>query len=204
MNCKEARPLIHDYLDGDLQEPTAVRLNDHLQTCSDCRLLMRQLEQADALLRSMPEGRPPAGLRDRVMDAVPPSVPKRSRLQWVKRHPAVSAAALFLLVMLGSYVTLWNQDTEMVVKGKDLQHIIIHGDSVIVPAGYTVKGDLFVENGRVEVDGKVDGNVTVVDGKLSLASTAYISGEVTSINRALDWIWYRMNQLFSDFTRISQ
>lgn len=204
MNCKEARTLIHEYLDGDLQGSTAVRLNDHLHACSDCRLLMKQLEQTDAFIRSMPSGKLPEGLKERVMDAVPISVQKRSWLQWIKRHPAVSVATLFILVMLGSYVTLWNQDTDMVVKGKDLEDIVIQGHTVIVPAGYTVKGDLFVENGKIEVDGQVDGNLTVVDGNLSLASTAYISGEVTSINRALDWIWYRMSQLFSDFTRTSE
>lgn len=204
MNCKEARPLIHEYLDGDLQGSTAVRLNQHLQSCSNCRRQMKQLEQTDVFIRSMPSGKFSEDLKDRVMDAVSITALKRSWLQWIKRHPAVSVATLFILVMLGSYVTLWNQDTDMVVKGKDLEDIVIQGDTVIVPAGYTVKGDLFVENGRIEVDGKVEGNLTVVDGNLSLASTAYISGEVTSINRALDWIWYRMSQLFSDFMRTSQ
>ncbi|MCY1462058.1 hypothetical protein D9M71_797900 [compost metagenome] len=82
----------------------------------------------------------------------------------------------------------------MVVSGEDLQQLIIEGNTVIVPAGVHYTGDLTVENGKIEVQGEVDGNVTVVDGSMVLASTGHIAGQSRTIDQALDWIWYKVTQ----------
>ncbi len=201
MNCKEAIPLIHEYLDGDLEAGRLQQLHSHLQSCGDCRLHMKQLEQTDALIRSAAGAEIPENLAERIMAAVPRPKTRIPVLSWIKRHPAVSVAAMFFVVMLGSYLSLWNQDTSLVVKGNDLEEVEIKGDTVVVPAGHKVHGDLFVEHGSLQVDGEVDGNLVVVDGRLNMASTAVISGQVTLIDKTLDWLWYRMNRWFVAFAQ---
>jgi hypothetical protein len=57
---------------------------------------------------------------------------------------------------------------------------------------------LTVENGKTQIYGDVQGNLTVIDGSLYQASTAHISGQVKSIDQAMDWIWYKITNMFSD------
>ena len=54
MNCKEALPLIHEYLDGDLQGSDSRLLKEHLIACQACHALFKQLEKTDALVRMLP------------------------------------------------------------------------------------------------------------------------------------------------------
>ncbi|GJM74590.1 hypothetical protein HMSSN036_68060 [Paenibacillus macerans] len=55
-----------------------------------------------------------------------------------------------------------------------------------------------IENGKAEIYGEVEGNLTVIDGTFYQASTAHISGQVKEIDRALDWIWYRITNTFTE------
>ncbi|MNO05927.1 Anti-sigma-W factor RsiW [compost metagenome] len=53
-----------------------------------------------------------------------------------------------------------------------------------------------MQNGEARVYGDVEGNVTVIDGSYYQASTAHIAGQVKSIDQTLDWIWYKVTDLF--------
>ncbi|HEX7057031.1 MAG TPA: polymer-forming cytoskeletal protein, partial [Bacilli bacterium] len=184
-------------LDGDIKSDQAGALREHLRNCRSCSDRLRQLEHAEALVRHMPTIEAPLELSERIMRAIPRNRAGRTLFGWVKKHPAAVAAAAFAVIMLVSYMSLWDKGTELVVKGGDLDQVEIRDDTVIVPAGHTVHGNLFVENGKIQVDGDVDGNLVVVDGQMYKASTANIAGDVTNINRALDWIWYRVNRFFA-------
>ncbi|MDT3427680.1 anti-sigma factor RsiW [Paenibacillus forsythiae] len=200
MECKLAVSMMHDYLDDDLPGQQQRDLKEHLLSCPDCRAKFKELEQTDMLLFSLMHQSP--GVSDdlvgRIMGALPPSRKERRFITWIKKHPALTAASVFLLVMLMSAVTLWKQDGQLVVKGSDLDQVVIQGDTVIVPSGKRVTGDLTVENGKAQVYGEVNGNVTVIDGSLYQASTAHISGQVKSIDQALSWFWYKVTNMFSD------
>ncbi|AIQ14612.1 zf-HC2 domain-containing protein [Paenibacillus durus] len=200
MECKLAVSMMHDYLDDDLPGQQQRDLKEHLLSCPDCRAKFKELEQTDMLLFSLMHQSPVVSddLVGRVMGALPPSKKERRFIAWIKKHPALTAASVFLLVMLMSSVTLWKQDGQLVVKGTDLDQVVIKGDTVIVPSGKRVSGDLTVENGKTQVYGEVNGNVTVIDGSLYQASTAHISGQVKSIDQALSWFWYKVTNMFSD------
>ena len=71
-----------------------------------------------------------------------------------------------MVVMLFSALNFWNQNNEMVVKGNNLDQIVIQGNTVIVPEGKSIAGDLTIENGTAQVYGDVNGNLTVIDGQL--------------------------------------
>ncbi|WP_068776760.1 zf-HC2 domain-containing protein [Paenibacillus sp. FJAT-26967] len=197
MNCKQALPLMHEYLDGDLQGSEALDLKQHLLTCPECHAIFRQMETTDALVRSIPAPVASNDLTDRIMGSLPPVKKRSPWIQWVRKHPAVSVAAVFLLTMAGSFGSMWNNNTELMVRGTDLDRVIIQGDKVIVPKGETVKGNLVVENGElvVEDNANVEGNLVVIDGNMYLASTAHITGDKIRIDQALSWLWFKINEI---------
>lgn len=88
----------------------------------------------------------------------------------------------------------------MVVQGA-LDQLFISGDTLVVPEGVTVYGNLKVKRGKIQIDGNVEGDVTVINGSYNLASTAYISGQVTLIDAAVDWVWYKMKNMFRLWSR---
>lgn len=200
MECKKAVSMMHDYLDDDLPEQQQRELKEHLLSCSECRVKFKELEQTDMMLFSlMHQGPAPTEqLVSKIMEQVPKPRREQRFLAWIKRHPALTAASLFIVVMLMSSVTFWKDDRQLVVRGTDLDQVVIQGKTVIVPDGKIISGDLTVENGQTEVYGEVLGNVTVIDGELFQASTAHISGQVKSIDQAMDWLWYKVSHMFSE------
>lgn len=207
MDCKVATVRIHDYLDGDLPKDEINELQGHLRGCPACQARFEQLEKTDAAaylaIESLRPEKPydeeaSRELKHRIMAAVPISK-KKERSAFVRflyKYPGLTAAAVFLMVMLGSFMASWEQDSKLIVSGEDLQHIIIDGNTVIVPEGVEFDGNLTVENGKVEVQGSVKGNVTVIDGSMVLASTGHIAGQSRTIDQALDWFWYKMTSAF--------
>jgi cytoskeletal protein CcmA (bactofilin family) len=106
---------------------------------------------------------------------------------------------MFAIVMFSSFFSLWNEDTDLVLRG-DLENLVIEGNQVYVPPQQVVHGNLVVENGSIQVDGTIEGNLIVIDGTYALASTARISGDIKIVDEALQWLWYKTNQFFSVVT----
>lgn len=201
MDCKQASSLMHDYLDEDLTHGQAVELKLHLKGCSACNERFKELEQTEMMLFATIKHRSisaPDELVDRIMSKIPNQRKQQAWIGWIRKHPALTAAAMFLLVMLFSAVSLWESDDQLVVKTADLDQVIINGNTVTVPKGSTIAGNLTVENGKAEIYGDVQGNLTVIDGSYYQASTAHIAGEIKSIDQALDWIWYRITDMFTE------
>lgn len=200
MDCRDARRAMHDYLDGTLEAGRLQALKHHLSGCPACESHLDRLEMTEAMLFAVPAPDAPEDMTDRVMAALPKPSRKTVFVQWLKRHPAAAVAVIFLLMMTGSITTLWERDATLSVKGNDLDDVVIEGDLIIVPAGRIVDGDLTVENGRLQVEGEIRGNVTVIDGSVNLASTAQIAGQVTSINQAIDHFWFKIKSFFAGFS----
>jgi len=183
-------------LDGELTPEQSAELRQHLAECQDCRKRLETLEKTDALLRSAPKPEPAPGyMTYRIMKSLPKTRSPKTWTTWVRRHPAISAAAMFLVIMVSSFVAMWNQSQQLTVSG-DLEHVVIRGSTVIVPAGEKVAGDLTIENGTAQVEGDVQGNLTIIDGNVTLASTAHIAGKIKTIDRAVDWAWYKVTSWF--------
>jgi len=201
MVCKEVLPLMHKYFDGDLAADESHDLKAHLGTCEACRRYFRQMERTEAIVRAIPPIPAPDRLTERIMESLPPIKRRRPWLRFVKRHPAISVAVVFALVMFGSFATLWNEDKQLTIKGTDLDKIVIQGDTVYVPAGQTIHGDLMVKSGKVQVEGEIEGNVVVIDGSFNMASTAHISGQVMRVNQAFEWIWFKLNEWIGSLSK---
>ena len=208
MKCNVALISMHEYFVGELSQVEIAELKNHLQGCADCCNRFEQLEKTDAAIYRTLEAIKPAAqydaaaskeLTERIISQLPKKASgQRNRfVRFIYRYPGFAVAAMFLLVMIGSFFMSWTEDTKLIVSGEDLQNIIIEGNTVIVPEGVHYTGNLTVENGIIEVLGEVEGNVTVVDGSMVLASTGHIAGQSRTIDQALDWFWYKVTQTFS-------
>ena len=202
MNCKRAIPLMHDYLDGDLTGTSAVELKLHLTHCASCQAHYAKLERAGALISSLkPVAAPEHISTERILQGLPTPAKRKVWMKWLRRHPAASVAAVFVFVMLGSFMSMWNDDKQLAVRGSDLEQVVIKGNTVVVPEGRTVQGNLIVEHGEVKVDGAINGNLVVIDGTFAMASTAQISGEITRVNQAIEWLWFKVNHFFAQLAQ---
>lgn len=199
MDCKLAVSYIHEYLDGDLPDEQANELKQHMAECSDCHTVFKELEQTELFLFAVNHRKPEVSedLTDRIMQSLPKPQKTSALVTWFKRHPALTAAAAFFVILLAS-LPYWDESPEMIVKGQNLEHVVIEGHTVIVPEGQTVAGNLTIEKGKAEIYGDVEGNVTVIDGSIFQASTAHISGQVQTIDQAVGWLWYKISTAFSD------
>lgn len=197
MDCKIAALWIHEYLDGDLPRDQAESLRNHFRNCPACRAHFDSLAQAEAFVRAVPAVCAPDGLGSKIMASLPKQRRPAAWAGFVRRHPGLAAAALFVAIMLSSFVAMWNQDGQLTVSGPDLNNVVVEGTTVVVPEGKVVSGDLTIANGSVQVLGEVRGNLTVIDGKVMLASTAHIAGQVEEIDRAIDWAWYKVRTWLS-------
>lgn len=196
MNCEMASSWMHDYLDGDISHGSAESLKQHLALCKHCSDKFDQLSTIESLCSTLPVPRMSEDLTDRIMSSMPKARRSSALGGWIRRHPAISAAALFLVFMLSSFVAMWNQDQQLTVSGPNLDVLEYEGSTVIVPAGKVVTGNLTVSNGSVRVLGSVEGDLTVIDGNVTLASTAHIAGHVQTVDRAIDWAWYKLRSWF--------
>lgn len=202
MDCKTALPLMHEYLDGDLSGSSAIGLREHLLACPMCKERFRRMEQTVALVKMGAQPmRAPDHVTTKIMLALPPVRRQPHWTGWARKHPAASVAVVFLAVMLTGFANLWNADTQLSVRGNDLNEVMIEGNTVVVPSGKSVHGDLVVENGKVRLDGEVTGNVVVIDGSVIMASTAKIGGEIRQVDELVDWVWFKMNQWYATITK---
>ena len=89
-----------------------------------------------------------------------------------------------LLLLAGSGVS--PSSMEVVFEGDRVvdetpDAFVVAGGNVTVPADAVVQGQLFVIGGDTRIDGRVDGNVRVFAGTLSVSDTATITGELQAV-----------------------
>ena len=183
---------MHDYLDEEIERENELLLREHIQGCKECEIIFNELKKTIAFVESTSNIKAPSNFTANVMARLPKEKKKVGFQRWLKRHPLVAAASLFLILMMGSLLSTWSQDREFsVTKQKNL---IVKNDTVIVPKGEIVKGDVIVRNGKLNIEGEIQGNVTVINGKEYLASAGHVTGQIQEVNEVFDWIWYQMKK----------
>ncbi|MEO4055075.1 zf-HC2 domain-containing protein [Solibacillus sp. CAU 1738] len=187
---------MHEYLDGDIKREHEQELKKHLQSCSNCQKHMHELCDTIAFVKSATHITAPPHFEGNVMSGLPKRKNTIGVQKWLRRHPVIVAAAMFFLFMSASLLTSYPNDNQFSVTKQP--NLIVEGQTVIVPAGEVVKGDIVVKNGDIVVEGEVDGNVTVINGKY-MASTAVVSGNIEEIDETFDWLWYKIKKMANDF-----
>lgn len=205
MVCVE-KQLIHQYLDEDIDEQSYHNLQEHLRTCQDCRQHMLELQKTIAYVQSLSHVRTPDDFTERVMARLPAPTQSWRLSKWLRQHPFLVAAAIFLFLMAGSVISAWfDSDQTLQVSSNNFDQLYIDHERkmVVVPEGVKVEGDLIVRNANVEVKGEVAGKVVAIEGKVITASTAVIAGEVESIEAIFQWIWYELKNIGNNLLPLS-
>ena len=66
--CRDALPLMSDYLDGSLADPTRAAFEGHLGICPRCREVLRSLELVPAIVGRATEVDAPDDLADQIVE----------------------------------------------------------------------------------------------------------------------------------------
>ncbi|TCP28810.1 anti-sigma factor RsiW [Scopulibacillus darangshiensis] len=201
MAClKEMVQIMYKVLDQEATEVEEREFFDHINTCSTCREHFLELKQTESLVKGLETKEPSEGFTQAVMAKLPQPHKKSRRPAkvWMRHHPIITAAACFIILMSGYLFSLWNQDSfNAVVQGKG--HVQYDGHTVIVPKGEVIKGDLIVKNGKVKIEGKVQGDVVLVNSESLLASAGHVTGDIEQVDQIMEWIWYHIKSIFTMF-----
>jgi anti-sigma factor RsiW len=191
---------MHEYLDEEISAEHEKELREHIQICENCHNHFHELTKTIALVQSTSHIQIPNDFADKIMARLPKEKKKVGLKRWFTGHPFLTAAALFLLLMTGSLASAWNQDGQFSVSKQS--NLIVQNNTVIVPQGEVVKGDVTVRNGDLKIEGEVDGNVTVINGEPYMASAGKVTGEIKEIDEVFEWIWYHVQNTTKEFLNI--
>jgi anti-sigma factor RsiW len=187
---------MHAYLDGDISRDEERELRQHLESCSQCKEIMNGLTESIAFIGSAVQIQAPTNFVNGVMSRLPKEKSQAGFQRWLRRHPLFAAAAMFVILMSASLFSSYGNDQQFSVTKQP--NLIVEGQTVLVPEGETVKGDIVVKNGELRIEGQVEGNVTVIRGSKYMASTAIVTGTSEEIDKVFDWLWYKMKATFKD------
>ena len=70
MQCDRARPLLEDFVDGDIGREDAARLSDHLASCGGCQERLDRIRAAEAIFRGSAPPSPDPTLAQRIARSV--------------------------------------------------------------------------------------------------------------------------------------
>lgn len=191
---------MHEFLDEEIPAEHEKELRKHLGECAECQTYFHELEKSIALVKSLADMKAPADFTMAVMNKLPKEKRKAGIQRWLRHHPLLAAASLFIVFMMGSIVSTWNEGQDLSVSKQP--NLIIQNDTVIVPEGEVVKGDVVVRNGTIRIEGQVDGNVTVINGEKYMASAGQVTGEIKELNAFFDWLWYKMKNAVIEITNL--
>ena len=190
---------MNDYLDGDLEPSKERVLKENLATCQDCQKLYHELTKTIAFVQSASHIEAPEGFVEATLSKLPKQKQRTGAKRWFRQHPLMTAAAIFVVMMSAALFSDFNNDQQFSFTKQP--NVVVEGNTVIVPEGEVVTGDITVRNGDLRVDGELHGDVTVVNGQY-MASSGVITGEVEEIDQAFDWLWYSIKDVFKDAASI--
>ena len=187
---------MHAYLDGDISRDEERLLKEHLDSCKECKEIMNGLTESIAFIGSASKIKAPDNFVNSVMTRLPKEKSQAGAQRWLRKHPLFAAAAMFLILMSATLFSSYDNDQQFSVTKQP--NLIVEGQKVLVPAGEVVEGDIVVKNGILQIDGEVDGDVTVIRGSKYMASTAIVTGKSQEIDQVFDWLWYKMKKAVQD------
>lgn len=103
-DCAKYNTLINEYIDGELSEPEAKQLREHLDSCPDCRSYLSLLETVGKQLKNTLE-EPPAELKESIMNRLR-AEPQKKKQRLISYGRYAAIAAVFCVVLLGAYKLL--------------------------------------------------------------------------------------------------
>jgi predicted anti-sigma-YlaC factor YlaD len=65
--CRELAAHLPDFLDGEARESICRSIEEHLQSCDDCRIVVDTLKKTITLYRNSPLEKVPSGVHERLV-----------------------------------------------------------------------------------------------------------------------------------------
>lgn len=100
MDCTESLIYINGHIDGVNTEAEEALLQEHLNTCPQCRALLAQYEQLDRQLADVPA--PPADLTEQILAQLPKKRKRRGLLYFAAPAATLATAAILALAVFGA------------------------------------------------------------------------------------------------------
>ncbi|MDN7246895.1 anti-sigma factor [Planococcus shenhongbingii] len=188
-----------DYLDGDLNPADEAVLKEHLESCIDCRKLYHELTKTIAFVQSASHIQASSDFVQKTMQRLPKERQRIGIQRWIRQHPLLTAAALFCLLMSATLFSNFNNDQQFAFTKQP--NLVVEGETVVVPEGEVVTGDLTIRNGDLRVEGELHGDATIVNGQY-MASSGVITGEIEEIDKAFEWLWFTIKDGVKDAASI--
>ena len=192
---------MHRYLDEEMTVEERQEFEAHVAACSACRDQLQMLGAGVNLLINAEWVKAPPGFTESLMAQLKQvDPPRRNWRVPVMKYTGIAAA---LLLVLGTGMMMATPD-QFALQATDRSGLIVQNGKVIVPEGTQYDGDLLIQNGDVEVRGKVNGNVTAYNGKVLRMAGADISGETEEVDEVMEKLVYYGKRLWNDVTTWAQ
>ncbi|WP_096438260.1 anti-sigma factor family protein [Alteribacter populi] len=199
-NIKKAQ--LHQYLDEEMTLLEKKQFEQHIMTCRECENHLRELRKTIAIVQSASHIEAPSNFTANVMNKLPQEKKAQKWKTWMRKHPFMLAAAVFMLLFVTSVSSIWSGGSHITVQGQGNFKIDEERNVVIIPQGETIEGDLLIKNGDIEVEGEVLGNITVINGENYLASAGHVAGEINEINQMMGWLWYETKSFLNEVVNV--
>ena len=82
-----------------------------------------------------------------ILAKLPKEKRKVGMQRWLMNHPLLTAASLFLVLMVGSIASTWSQDQQFSVSKQP--NLIVQNDTVIIPEGEVVKWGCYGQKWKI-------------------------------------------------------
>jgi len=145
MNCHEIHPLLHAYVDSELDLMPSLEVDRHLKTCAACAAMKRSLESLRSTLRNADLAyRAPQNLRARIRQSVAAEtqvIPQRASRPWLWQLLALGSLgfAVFTLMVQPASDTTRDRLADEAISGHVRSLMAGHLMDVVSTDQHTVK-----------------------------------------------------------------
>lgn len=101
MSCDTEREKIQAFIDGEQTEDETAALREHCMSCPSCAKYLREMLAMQKAVNELDGETVPAGLHSKIMAAYRRE--KRGFLPWIRRNPAIAAAAVLVIAVGAVY-----------------------------------------------------------------------------------------------------
>lgn len=162
-------------------------LQYHLEGCKDCRSYLNDSLQLEETLRNLPSLSAPENFTSDLLAKLPKQRRKTVPSEYLSPRIRALGATAALAVLLGSPLYMLVESPRPTVKSTDLNaQFYIVENTVFLPEGAVVRGDITVYNAKLLLAGRVEGTILLMSSDLTTESTGCITGTVQSGT----WSWF--------------
>ncbi|TFB21482.1 hypothetical protein E3U55_09230 [Filobacillus milosensis] len=208
MACNETfENELHCCLNRELNQEEESKLQDHLLSCNACQKHYQELVNVDNKLTQLEMVEAPVDLKQNILNDIPKDNKVKRFSKIVKEHPIIAAAVVFFIMLFTSTLSHYHNNQQLSLSKHE--GVITEGNRVIIPEGETIEGDFIVQNAEVILQGRIKGNLTLVNSKLvdnhdhfnnNYSSLSHhVEGKVVEIDRYFGWVYHKIEYEFKNF-----